>query len=167
LTNFGGQLCIWVSNEVSAEHQATNVTDNPITDPEMKWKMNYKRFSLLIGFTIWLLATVAFRVAGQYFFLTENPVVLTGLYLILIPVLGFVANWVFNKYGMTRAEAVQAAVMMVLPGMIFDAFCIKFFAWVFPNLPESQGATFGSWLMWAYALVLIFGLMRKGSRVRS
>lgn len=129
--------------------------------------MNYKGFSLLIGFTIWLLATIAFRVAGQYFFLTENPVVLTGLYLILIPLLGFVAHWVFNKYKMTRAEAIQAAVLMVLPGMIFDTFCIKFFGWVFPNLAENQGAAFGSWLMWAYAIVLIFGLIRKELPARS
>lgn len=126
--------------------------------------MNYKIFSLLTGFTIWLLATMAFRVAGQYFFITDNPTVLIGLYLIVIPFLGFIAYWVFNRYKLNTSEAVQSAVIMVLPGMIFDTFCIKFFTWVFPNLPETDGATFGSWLMWAYATVLVFGLIRKDNK---
>jgi len=123
--------------------------------------MNYRIFSLIIGFSIWLLATITFRVAGQYFFLTNNSLVLIGLYLAVIPFLGFVSNWVFNKYKLSKLQAIQSATIMVLPGMIFDTFCIEFFAWVFPNLPESEGATFGSWLMWAYATVLVFGLIRK------
>ena len=123
--------------------------------------MNYKIFSLIVGFTIWLLATTAFRVAGQYFFITDNALVLTGLYLIVIPVLGFVAHWVFNRYHLNRLEAIQSAVIMVLPGMLFDTFCIQFFSRVFPNLPETDAASFGSWLMWAYTIVLIFGLLRK------
>ena len=123
--------------------------------------MNYKIFSLIIGFTIWLLATIAFRVVGQHFFLTDNLPVLIGLYLAVIPLLGFIATWVFNKYQLNKLEAIQSATIMVLPGMIFDTFCIEFFAWVFPNLPETADATFGSWLMWAYATVLVFGLIRK------
>lgn len=123
--------------------------------------MTYPGFSLLIGFSIWLLATIAFRVGGQFFFLTENPVVLIGLYLIVVPFLGGIALWVFNRYQLNKPEAVQAAALMVLPGMFFDTFCIKFFAWVFPNLPETADATFGSWLMWAYATVLVFGLLRR------
>ncbi|PID69266.1 MAG: hypothetical protein CR989_02575 [Flavobacteriales bacterium] len=123
--------------------------------------MNYKFFSLFIGFIIWLLATIAFRVAGQYFFLTDNAVILIGLYLMVIPFFGFVTNWVFNKFKLNKLQAVKSAAIMVLPGMIFDTFCIEFFALVFPNLPETDGATFGSWLMWAYATVLVFGLIRN------
>lgn len=126
-----------------------------------KRKMNYKIFSLIVGVTIWLLTTIAFRVAGQYFFLTNNPMVMIGLYLAVIPFLGFVATYVFNRYQLTKLEAIQSATIMILPGMIFDTFCIEFFSWVFPNLQETDGATFGSLLMWAYATVLIFGLIRK------
>lgn len=122
--------------------------------------MNYKVFSLLIGFTIWLLATIAFRVAGQYFFLTENAIALIGLYLAVVPFLGVVTTWVFNKYKLSKLQAIQSAALMILPGMVFDTFCIKFFALMFPNLPEKDGSTFGSWLMWAYAMVLVFGLIR-------
>lgn len=127
-------------------------------------KMNYKIFSLIIGFTIWLIATIAFRILGHHFFLTENNWVMTLLYLALIPVLGCIAVWTFNRYDLHKQEAIQSAAIMVLPGMLFDVFCIKFFASVFPNLPEKDGATFGSWLMFAYSIVLIFGLIRKDKR---
>ncbi len=126
--------------------------------------MNYKLFSLTAGFTIWLLATLAFRVAGHHFFLTENPLVMASLYLALIPSLGFVATWTFNRYNLNKLEATQSAVLMVLPGMLLDTFCVKFFALVFPNLPENDGATFGSWLMFAYSIVLIFGIIRKDNK---
>lgn len=123
--------------------------------------MNYKTTSFIVGFTIWILATIAFKLVGHHFFLTNNLAVLIALYIAVVPILGFVALQVFNRYKLTQLEAIQSATIMVLPGMVFDTFCIKFFAWCFPNLPETDGATFGSWLMWAYAVVLIFGLMRK------
>ncbi|MGV4413141.1 DUF5367 family protein [Chryseobacterium sp. T1] len=123
--------------------------------------MNYSIFSLTIGFMIWLLATIIFRVAGQYFFLTNNRYVMIGLYLVVVPVLGLLSNWVFNKYKLNKLQAIKSAAIMVLPGMIIDTFCIQFFSFVFPNLPETDAATFGSWLMWAYSTVLVFGLMRK------
>ncbi len=82
----------------------------------------------------------------------------------MIPFLGFVANLVFNKYKLNKLQATQSATMMVLPGMVLDTFCIEFFAWIFPNLLETDGATFGSWLMWAYATILVFGLIRKDKK---
>ncbi|WP_270090789.1 DUF5367 family protein [Sphingobacterium sp. SYP-B4668] len=126
--------------------------------------MNYKYFSLTIGFAIWLLATILFRIGGQYFFFTENTLILTLLYLVLIPFLGSVATWTFNKYKLGKSEAIQSASIMILPGMLLDTVCIQFFSSIFPNLPEKDGATFGSWLMFAYSVVLIFGLFRKDSK---
>lgn len=126
--------------------------------------MNYKISSFIIGFTIWLIATIVFRLWGQYFFVTNNAFILTALYLILIPVLGLIVNLVTNKYKLNRLEAIHSTVIMVLPGMIFDTFCIQFFSLVFPNLPATDGITFGSWLMWAYSIVLIFGLLREDKK---
>lgn len=123
--------------------------------------MNYKFFSLAIGFTIWFIATVTFRIAGHHFFLTEDKLIISLLYLALIPFLGVIATWTFNKYKLNKFEAIHSAVIMVLPGMFLDTFCIKFFESIFPNLQEKDGVTFGSWLMFAYSIVLFFGLIRK------
>lgn len=123
--------------------------------------MNYKVASLIIGFSIWLIATIVFRLFGQHFFITDNAFILLALYLILIPVLGLIVNFVINKYKLSKLEASYSTVIMVLPGMIADTFCIQFFSFVFPNLPVIDGITFSSWLMCAYSIVLIFGLKNK------
>lgn len=112
-----------------------------------------------IGFLIWLLATLAFRVAGQYFFITESPIVLTILYLAVIPALALISAVTFKKFNLIGLENVLAGVLMVLPGMIIDTFVIQFFEDIFPNMPSSRAATFGSWLMWAYSAVLVTGVI--------
>jgi len=123
--------------------------------------MNYKQISLLVGFLIWFLATILFRVAGQYFFLTDNTLVMLSLYLAVIPALSLVAIQVYKKYKLSSQEKIIASVYMVISGMFLDAFCIQFFAWIFPNLPISADASFGAWLMWAYAIVLLTGILSK------
>lgn len=112
-----------------------------------------------IGFLIWLLATLAFRVAGQYFFITESPIVLTILYLAVIPALALISAVTFKKFNLIGLENVLAGVLMVLPGMIIDTFVIQFFEDIFPNMPSTRAATFGSWLMWAYSAVLVTGVI--------
>lgn len=123
--------------------------------------MNYKQTSLLVGFLIWFLATIAFRIAGQYFFLIDNPTIMIILYLAIIPSLPLVAIWVYKKYKLSRQERMIASVYMVISGMFLDVFCIQFFALVFPNLPIEADASFGAWLMWAYAMVLLTGILQK------
>lgn len=122
--------------------------------------MNYKQTSLLVGFFIWLIATIIFRVAGQHFFLTDNIWVMSLLYLITAPFLAFVAIVVYKKYQLSAQECVVASVYMVISGMFLDVFCIQFFAWVFPNMPIKADASFGAWLMWAYASVLLTGVLK-------
>ena len=112
-----------------------------------------------IGFIIWLLATIAFRVAGQYFFITDSPVVLSILYIVVVPVLGLVTVLTCRKFRLTGLENVVAGVLLVLPGMLIDTFVIQFFGAVFPNMPASNAATFGSWLMWAYTIVLVTSII--------
>jgi hypothetical protein len=124
-------------------------------------KDNYLRFSFIVGFLVWLSATVLFRVAGQYFFIVYNPLIMVGLYIILIPALGFISTSVFNKFNLSNLESIKSAAVMVLPGMLLDTLCIQFFEKLFPNMPEIYSKSFASWLMFAYSVVLISGLLRK------
>jgi hypothetical protein len=120
-----------------------------------------------VGFSIWFLATLAFRVAGQFFFITESPIILAILYLAVIPSLALISAITFKRFNLTGLENVVAGVLLVLPGMIIDTFVILFFEDIFPNMPSSRAATFGSWLMWAYSVVLLtsifIGMRQKRS----
>jgi hypothetical protein len=120
-----------------------------------------------VGFSIWFLATLAFRVAGQFFFITESPIILAILYLAVIPSLALISAITFKRFNLTGLENVAAGVLLVLPGMIIDTFVIQFFEDIFPNMPSSRAAAFGSWLMWAYSVVLLtsifIGMRQKRS----
>ncbi len=130
-------------------------------------KENYPLVSFIVGFLVWLSATILFRVAGQYFFIVDNALVMVFLYILLIPALGILSNTVFNKFKLNNLESIKSAAIMVLPGMLLDTLCIQFFEKTFPNMPEIYSKTFASWLMFAYAVVLLSGLLRKKEGVKS
>ncbi len=112
-----------------------------------------------LGFLIWLLATLAFRFAGHYFFSTESPLILTFLYVAVIPSLAFISILTFKRFKLSGLETTLAGILLVLPGMLIDTFVIQFFKEIFPNMPSSRAASFGSWLMWAYASVLLTSII--------
>ncbi len=118
-------------------------------------KKNFVLPVLTGGFLIWLLATLAFRLAGQFFFITDSAAILTSLYLAVIPALILISVLTFKKFKLSGLENIVAGVLLVLPGMVLDTFVIQFFEQIYPNMPSSQAATFGSWLMWAYSVVLL------------
>ena len=68
--------------------------------------MNRKLF-FGIGFLIWLLATVSFRLAGHVFFRDEEPAILALIWLVtLIAMLGL-ALLIFRWQGLNRAETLR------------------------------------------------------------
>lgn len=128
--------------------------------------LNYKTFSLLFGFSVWLIATLAFRYGSHLFFLPDNLIVLAALFLVVIPVLGLLTHYVFKKYRLSGPESLNSAVLMALPGMILDIFCVKYFETVFPFMRPEDGPSLGAWLLWVYAVVLFWGILRN-SRQKS
>jgi len=122
---------------------------------------NYHTASLTIGFLVWLLATITFRIAGQYFFLVDNPLIFIALYIGVIPLLAGVALLVINLYRLENLQPTLSAALLVLPGMVLDTFVILFFKQLMPNMPSHADAPFGSWLIWAYSIVLIVGVIKS------
>jgi len=107
------------------------------------------------GFGVWLLATIVFRIAGHIFFLDDNIAVLAILWIATVIALMGIALFVFRWRNITCAQRYEAAALMVLPGMVLDAFVTEIFTTVFPNMPASSDASFAAWLLIAYASVLI------------
>ena len=114
-----------------------------------------KRLYFSIGLLVWLLATVAFRLAGQHFFLDEEPAVLALLWLFTIVALFLIATALFRWRGLNQAQQFEAAALLVIPGMALDALVIEGFATMFPNVNQSSASSFGAWLLIAYASVLV------------
>lgn len=114
-----------------------------------------RRLFLGIGFGVWLLATLAFRIAGHLFFLDDQIAFLAILWLLtIVALLAFVLA-LFRWGRLSRSARFEAAILLALPGMILDALAVETFATVFPNMPGSAAGSFGAWLLAAYATVLI------------
>ena len=128
--------------------------------------MNYRLFSLVFGFSVWLMATLAFHFWGHTFFLIDNPLLLSTFFLGTAPLLWLLAQWVFNYLGLEGSQRLESAVLMAVPGMISDVFCLKFSAIVFPTLTNEQAIVLGAWILWAYVIVLLIGVVKSRQRQR-
>ncbi|MCZ8156907.1 MAG: DUF5367 domain-containing protein [Leptospira sp.] len=119
---------------------------------------------LLNGFSIWLVATITFRLLGHYFFITDDNLILIVLYVSVIPSLPIVSIMIFRHFHLVGLDCVLGSVLLVLPGMILDTIVIQCFSDLMPNMPVSRASTFGSWLMWAYSIVLLSGILYGQSK---
>jgi hypothetical protein len=126
--------------------------------------MSYQRFSLLFGFSVWFIASLPFTIWGDSFFLIENPFLLTGFFLGAIPVLYLLARWVFGRFKLLGSQRLESAVLMTIPGMFCDVFCLKFHHYVFPKLTIEQAIVLGAWVLWVYVLVLLIGVLKSKNR---
>ena len=127
--------------------------------------MTYRIFSLVFGFSVWLIATLIFRFWGDVFFLIENAFVLIGFFLSTIPILYLLAKWVFNRYKLTGSRRLESTVLMAIPGMICDVACLKFHYSVFPKLTLEQAIVLGAWILWAYVIVLLIGVVTSKAKM--
>lgn len=126
--------------------------------------MNYQKFSFLFGFSVWLIATLIFRIWGDSFFNVESSFLLTGFFLGTIPILFILSMWVFNKYQLTGNKRLESATLMTIPGMLCDVACLKFHHLVFPKLTIEQSIVLGAWILWAYVIVLLIGVMKSRNK---
>lgn len=126
--------------------------------------MNYKNFSLAFGFSVWLIATLTFRFLGNSFFLIENTFLLIGFFLGTIPILYLLAKWVFDGYKLTGNKRLESTVLMTIPGMICNVVCLKFHYLVFPKLTIEQSIVLGAWILWAYVIVLLIGIIKSRNK---
>ena len=126
--------------------------------------MRYKKHSIAFGFTIWLVATLVFRFWENSFFFIDNSTVITSLFIGTIPVLYFLIKWFFSKYKLRENEMTQSVILMSIPGMILDVFAIKYHDLVFPTMTNQEIIVLASWVIWAYVIVLLIGLLSKEKR---
>ncbi|SIR24847.1 hypothetical protein SAMN05421858_1984 [Haladaptatus litoreus] len=111
-----------------------------------------------IGFVIWLVATVAFRLVGHFLLNPDNEPFIAAVFMVTIPAMVLLTLGIFRWRKIPSASKPIAASLLVLPGMSLDAIVLPLFESVYPNMaPESTGY-FGGFLLLAYAVVLVVGV---------
>jgi len=116
---------------------------------------------VLIGFVIWLGATVALRVAGQFVFRSTGTGTALALLAVSVPLMMFVAVQVLRGSDQRAAGAIA----LVAPGMLLDAISTIWFPQVFPNIRPDAAPLFGGWLLFCNVVVLLTAVAWPSRRV--
>lgn len=119
-----------------------------LSDPET-------RVFLGLGFALWFLATIAFRLAGQYLLDPTAPLVVGAVYAVTVPAMVALALVLYRWRGAAGWARLQAAVALVLPGMLLDTFATAWFEALFSNVAPAAAKYFCGLLLLAYASVLL------------
>ncbi|RSL33956.1 hypothetical protein D7Z54_07515 [Salibacterium salarium] len=116
-------------------------------------------FFLIWGFLVWFSASAIFRFTGQFFFSYENPMLLVTSYILVVPLIAVLTLPIYQWKNVNADKRLKAAVFIALPGMFIDAIVLIYFSDVFINLDTEVNGMFGSWLLWAYSLILLTGFI--------
>lgn len=112
----------------------------------------------IAGFVLWLIAMLAFRLAGTYFFYPDENLLL-GLF-VAAPVVMIAATWALMKaLNVAPGDQAEAAIGIALPGMVLDVFAVREFSIVFPDLDPTLDATFGALMLASYAAIVFAGIL--------
>jgi hypothetical protein len=111
------------------------------------------------GFIIWLVATIALRLGGQYVFRGGSPI---PLLVITLPVMIAVAIIVLRRYRVVEQRAL-ASIALVAPGMLLDTISAIWFPLIFPNIRPDAAGAFGGWLLFCNVVVLLTAVSSRPS----
>ncbi len=101
------------------------------------------RRAFLSGIVLWLIGTIAIRLAGQHI-LRLN---LLLLYLLSFTAMAVLVPRILGGMGLDREAWPQAVTLLMLPTLIFDAFSCAFFNTVYPNINPAAAGAFGGWML--------------------
>ena len=118
------------------------------------------KVAAFFGFLIWLGATVALRLFGQYVFRDTSTQTAVILLAVSAPLMALLA-WVILRNMEHRA---LAAIALVVPGMLFDTVTTIWFSRVFPNIRADAAGLFGGWLLFCNMVVLVTAIALQARR---
>jgi hypothetical protein len=98
---------------------------------------------VIAGFLIWLAATIALRLAGQYVFRAIDTAAAVRLLAISLPLMIYVAFAILRR----TDQRALGAIALVAPGMLLDTISTIWFPQVFPNIRADAAPLFGGWIL--------------------
>ncbi|EMA01249.1 DUF5367 family protein [Haloferax denitrificans] len=119
------------------------------------------RVLLGVGLAIALVAGLVFRVVGQLVLVPSRPLATAAVFALTVPAMWALAVGVFRWRGLSGGARREAAVLLVVPGMLVDAVSTALFSVVYPNMGLGAAGLFGGLLLLAYATVLVAGFVGR------
>lgn len=113
---------------------------------------------LLAGVALWLIGTIALRLAGDRLLRPGNVPATLLLFAVSFPLMALVVRGLCRRFRLPREQWLAGAVIIAAPTLLLDPFSSAFFSFAFPNIPPQAAGIFGGWMLicCAGALVGVF-----------
>lgn len=115
----------------------------------------------VVGFSIWLVATIVLRFAGQWVLNPDRPVSI----IVLLAISGFLLfrlpGMLFMRFVIPPEQRALGGIALVAPGMFLDAFSAICFSSVFPNMRPEAAGLFGGWLLVCNVAALVSAALQS------
>jgi Family of unknown function (DUF5367) len=113
------------------------------------------------GFLIWLVATIALRLAGQRLLHPGGARGTVILFAFSFPLMAWVVRRLCQSTHLPREQWIGGAVSVALPCLLLDPFSCAFFPVVFPNMAPEVAGIFGGWVLWCCAGAIVGVVIKK------
>lgn len=109
--------------------------------------------AILAGLAVWALATLAFRLVGQWLLLPGwGGVAIFAAVGLAMALLGPALR---PGIGAARLQADRAAVALTAPGLLLDAGVTAAFDRILPNVDPGRAGQFGALMLWGYGVAAL------------
>ncbi|MGH9711737.1 MAG: DUF5367 family protein [Candidatus Acidiferrales bacterium] len=115
--------------------------------------MRYRLF--LCGLAIWLVATLALRLAGQHVLHPRNWKSTLIIFAAVFPFIAWMVPRLCRRFGLPLDQWPAGAFWLLLPTLLLDPFSSAFFPVVFPNMVPEVAGLFGGLMLWCCAGALV------------
>ena len=124
--------------------------------------MNIRLF--LYGLGIWVGATIALRIGGQYVLHSGDWKGTLLLFAVSFPLMAWIVRRLCARFQPRPEQWPAGAISIALPTLLLDPFSSAFFPMVFPNMAPEVAGVFGGWMLWCCAGALVGATIRPGRR---
>ncbi|MFZ0634004.1 MAG: DUF5367 family protein [Candidatus Acidiferrales bacterium] len=124
--------------------------------------MNTRLF--LIGLTIWIVATLVLRLAGQHILHPGDWKGTLILFAVSFPLMAWFVRRLCRRFQLPQEEWLGGAFSVLLPTLLLDPFSSAFFPALFPNMAPEVAGVFGGWMLWCCAGALVGVAVRPSER---
>jgi hypothetical protein len=102
---------------------------------------------LFSGLAIWLVATLALRLAGERLLRPGDAKGTLILFAASFPLMAWVARRLCLRFQLPPEQWLAGALSLSLPTLLLDPFSCAFFPAVFPNMTPEAAGVFGGWML--------------------
>jgi hypothetical protein len=113
------------------------------------------------GAAIWLVATIALRVAGQHLLHPRNWIRTVALFVVTALLMAALVRWMCLKSKLPREQWPTGAISVLLSTLLLDPFSTAFFPVVFPNIDPNAAGLFGGWILMCCTGALVGVTVRR------